>query len=213
MNPRDEAILTYCVKRALDTTNPENALHYLLVEEFELEPDNVRVRRGPGRGGSCTFYINLGREVLEVHCEPRYEYQRPVASADFSRDTPWARDYFIERELKWSVDVREARAYRPPRTAPVPPKKCACGADLPTYATRCVICINLEAERHAIEKAQRDRVEKVKNSVDILYRLCLVAGYFLWLGIDDTSKRFMMLDFEPSKFVATETCEPLVLEL
>lgn len=216
MNPRDEAILTYCIKRSLEYDHPKDALVRLIQDEFNLVRVDVHCVRGRGGSWDIRIYLpELSRDVIRAYCEARYEYERPPVPVDFSGHSVWARDMMVSRVMKWSVEIRSEpeRTYRPPREPVRAALKCACGADLPTYATRCAPCINLDLERHAIEKAQRDRVEKVKSSVDFLVKVCLEAGHMLWLGIDDTSKRYMMLDFEPGKVVAADVQEAMVLEL
>lgn len=217
MNAREEALITYCVKMALDTSNPEAALVDLLCAEFDEPSSSFRVYHRRGRGDSCEFQLMWGRENLKITCQPRYEFERPRMTGDFLGDTSGARDYMLNRVVTWAVRIDEYtyRRRAPVYTPPVAPlSKCACGAGITNIRdTACIACIELERERHAIEKAQQARTQKVKNAVDIVYRVCLVAGHLLWLGVDDTSKRYMMLDFTPSRHVPDETQETLVLEL
>lgn len=228
MRQDHEHNLRYVVQQALEREHGDRTLiEHTVAEAFidacahgyfgdrlrGLGPQHVRVYARTRSRGEIKLELiipTLSALVIVAECSP-YEAYLYDSESDFGRFD--LSNSYVRRIMKWSVTISEGGEYLSSAAyfygSSVPPAeevKCACGKPLPSWVYKCVECTSLEA----FERAKNKRI---KDGMDVFMQICLTVGAILWQSIDDSSKRFAMLDLQPSKPCPPDKFEPMELEL
>lgn len=203
----------------------EDVVHQALrpgrVNAMDLRKDILLRLRGPAYKNRCI--VNRTREGFRIyllipHVTPaaievevvqgehlRWLDELPVSFDEFNNSYATREFYWVVQSFREIFDRRlvDDLLYTSYESED---KKCKCGANIPVDLVSCIPCAELAAFTRNLKIRQR-------NAVNILHQICLTVGAVLWESVDDTSKRFMMLDFTPSKLVNEEFPESICLEM
>lgn len=185
MNRSDHEYIKYVLERELEYFTTEEALRQALVPQFA---DRFH--------GPVFCLLDTSRRHLKMDLViPTVSYGViEVLGRMTERYSIFDDNLRVERVMGWTVD-HVTEIDHPKRREDCilrggigTTKRCRCGVEIPGNTLKCIPCVELDSF-----KASQKR--KHKAAVDLLYQLCLVSGAALWQQTDDTSKRFMMLEF------------------
>ncbi len=216
MNFADEQNLKHVIRQALQREHGDSYLvERTIVEAFidacahgyfgdrmhGIGREHIAVAAGRNRG---RFLIQLSiptlsAKVITAKCKPmhslQWERMSEFTGIDYARMTA-TRELDWEIELEVSAQEYSQRVYDYRRQEVAPTRE------------------NKEYARKAAEALSNlEKQESIKAAMDCLVRICLTVGSALWQSVDDTTKRYMMLDMQPSKFCPPAPLVPLELEL